>query len=286
LPLERTSGSVTSALDKVSTVARDASKGTAGQPAGNAAGFSGSGGGGPVQAACEQSRTIVAAMAAQMIKTLKGKVLGDLSAIHKEALERAPKRVEAPDTGGAPVDKEGNRFTNRLAQDRMEGGFGFVMTANSVGDNHFAREQTAAFKRADDHKRQMENDALTDFEANKARAATEALEKEQLADAKAAKSFAWGAASLKPKRPLAAAAAADSESSSSSSSTADDTAKRRKKEPAQEEQGGAAAAAAAADTDAASTASKDESGSGGGSLAGLGIGDYGSSSDSDSDSDD
>jgi hypothetical protein len=224
-------------------------------------------------------------MAAQMIKTLKGKVLGDLSAIHKEALERAPKRVEAPDTGGAPVDKEGNRFTNRLAQDRMEGGFGFVMTANSVGDNHFAREQTAAFKRADDHKRQMENDALTDFEANKARAATEALEKEQLADAKAAKSFAWGAASLKPKRPLAAAAAADSESSSSSS-TADDTAKRRKKEPAQEEQGGAAAAAAAADTDAASTASKDESGSGGGSLAGLGIGDYGSSSDSDSDSDD
>ena len=84
-----------------------------------------------------------------MIKALKGQVLADLSKIHKEALQRAPKPTADPNANdGGAVDKEGNRFTNRMAQDRMEGGFGFVMTANSTGDNFFAREQTAAFKRA------------------------------------------------------------------------------------------------------------------------------------------
>ncbi len=140
-------------------------------------------------------------MAAQMLKSLKGKVLDDLTAAHKEALKRAPKPTsQAAGADGAPVDKEGDRFANRLAQDRMEGGFGFVMTANSVGDNHFAREQAAALKRADEQKRALEAAALSDFEASKARAAAEALDRQHEVEPKAAKSFVWGAASLKVKR--------------------------------------------------------------------------------------
>ena len=200
-------------------------------------------------------------MASNMIKALKGQVLADLSKVHKEALQRAPKPTVDPTANdGAPVDKEGSRFTNRMAQDRMEGGFGFVMTANSVGDNHFAREQTAAFKRAHEHKLDTERTALGGFEADRARAASQNLEKERAAseeDAKQAKSFAWGAKSLgKPKR---AGGAAEPEE-------ADNATKRRKTAAA----GEAGEAAAAAKPAAA--------------LAGLGIGDYGSSS-SDSEDD-
>jgi hypothetical protein len=210
-------------------------------------------------------------MAAQMLKTLKGKVLDDLSAAHKEALKQAPKPTSQAAAGadGAPVDKEGNRFANRLAQDRMEGGFGFVMTANSVGDNHFAREQTAALKRADEQKREMEAAALSDFEASKARAASEALEKDRETEAKAAKSFVWGAASLKVKRAPGPVHIEPAEAP-------DPKAKRQKAAPQASNSDGEDGAEARGDGEPAATDNATS-----GTLAGLG--DYSSSS---SDSDD
>ena len=47
-------------------------------------------------------------MAAQMLKTLKGKVLDDLSAAHKEALKQAPKptsQAAAGEDGRDPCQK-------------------------------------------------------------------------------------------------------------------------------------------------------------------------------------
>lgn len=214
-------------------------------------------------------------MAAQMLKTLKGKVLDDLSTVQKEALKRAAKPTAQAAATEAPVDKEGTRFADRLAQDRMEGGFGFVMTANSVGDNHFAREQTAAFKRAEEYKREMEAAALSDFEASKARAATEALEKEREADTKATKSFAWGAASLKAKRsafPLQVEAEQE-----------DDDQKTKRQKTAAQDKGSETEAGPGSKAGGTAAATDGESS---GALAGLGICGYGSSSSSsDSDAD-
>ena len=210
-------------------------------------------------------------MAAQMLKTLKGKVLDDLGTIQKEALKHAPKNTQAAASTDAPVDKEGERFTQRLAQDRMEGGAGFVMTANTTGDNHFAREQTEAFQRRDRLKREAEAAALSVFEASKARAASDALEQERAAEAKAAKSFVWGAASLKVKRapgPVHIESAETDDPQSKRQKTAPRDSSSEVQGDVEPNEGGAAAAAG---------------GGSSGTLAGLG--DYGSSSDSDSDSD-
>jgi hypothetical protein len=151
----------------------------------------------------------------------------------------------------------------------MEGGFGFVMTANSVGDNHFAREQTAALKRADEQKREMEAAALSDFEASKARAASEALEKDRETEAKAAKSFVWGAASLKVKRAPGPVHIEPAEAP-------DPKAKRQKAAPQASNSDGEDGAEARGDGEPAATDNATS-----GTLAGLG--DYSSSS---SDSDD
>jgi len=200
---------------------------------------------------------------AAMLKTLKGQVLNELGEIQTEALKRAPKDTVAPKETDAKVDVEGKRFENRMAQDRSEGGFGFIQTANSIGDNHFAREQTEALKRKDRVARETEAQQLDAFEAQKAAAASAALEQTRAEDTKSAKGIAWGALSLKAKRPAAGAAAQTEQGGEDAA----EQGKRRKTEPDPDPKPGAAKAAAAPPA-----------------LAGLG--DYGSDSDSGSDSDD
>ena len=96
-----------------------------------------------------------------MMAALKGKVLADLAVAHEDALRKAPAATKVETTG--KVDLEGQRFDNRLAQDRAEGGHGFVMSANSIGDSYFAREQREAARLADKHQRQEEAGQLSTF---------------------------------------------------------------------------------------------------------------------------
>jgi hypothetical protein len=100
-----------------------------------------------------------------MMAALKGKVLADLGEAHEAALRRAPPSQVVEVAG--KVDIEGRRFDNRLAQDRAEGGQGFVMSANSIGDSYFAREQREANRLADKHQREEEAGQLDAFYQNR-----------------------------------------------------------------------------------------------------------------------